>query len=77
MVRRTICLARQVVDNLGNDVPCPLNDNSVTGAHAQSLDFVTIMQCHIGHDYAAHGDGCKPPYRRQLARASHLDIDQL
>ena len=76
-IRRAFCIACQVFDDLGNNVPCPLHNNAIPGAHSQSGNFIAVVQGYVGHNDAAHRYWGQATHGRQLARPAHLNIDKL
>ncbi len=50
-------IACQIVHNLRNNVPCPLNYDPVAGSYAQTGNFVTVVQGNIGDDHTSNRYG--------------------
>ena len=70
-------IARQVFDDLRDDVACPLHDHPVANANAKPRDLVAIVERYVRHDDATNRDGFQPPDWCQFPCAADLNVDGL
>ncbi|CUS44707.1 hypothetical protein MGWOODY_Smn1891 [hydrothermal vent metagenome] len=70
-------VARQILDDLGNDVAGALKHDPVAGPHVQPRDLMLVVQRRVGDDNTAHRHRGEPRHRGQLAGAADLDVDPL
>jgi hypothetical protein len=83
-----LALVHHHIDDLRNDVPCPLHDDDIAepdvpafaqrfATIADALDIVLVVQRRIGDDDAADRDRFKASDRCQSAGAADLDVDAM
>src|SRR5262245_55631372 len=74
------------IDNLRNNVPCPLHHDRVADAKiaavaqllaptADALDVILVVQCDVLHDHAADADRLQLAHRRERAGAANLYLN--
>ncbi len=75
------------IDNLRNDIACPLHDHCIADANvvilltdtftleAYALDVIFIVQRCIGDNHATNSNRLKACNRRQRARTSNLNVN--